>query len=129
MDSLKYVLGITTICDDYKELERLAEALKEIDKSLEEKQNEKISVELLKNKRMYSIYETDLKEKNTVNLFDSKDCISGEFVFLYPPGIPLVVPGEVITEELLEQIKVYLEANMNISGLKDNSNKTIEVVK
>ena len=48
MDSLKYVLGITTICDDYKELERLAEALKEIDKSLEEKQNEKISVELLK---------------------------------------------------------------------------------
>ena len=129
MDSLKYVLGITTICDDYKELERLAEALKEIDKSLEEKQNENISVELLKNKRMYSIYETDLKEKNTVNLFDSKDCISGEFVFLYPPGIPLVVPGEVITEELLEQIKVYLEANMNISGLKDNSNKTIEVVK
>ena len=127
MDSLKYVLGITTICDDYKELERLAEALKEIDKSLEEKQNENISVELLKNKRMYSIYETDLKEKNTVNLFDSKD--SGEFVFLYPPGIPLVVPGEVITEELLEQIKVYLEANMNISGLKDNSNKTIEVVK
>ena len=106
-----------------------AEALKEIDKSLEEKQNENISVELLKNKRMYSIYETDLKEKNTVNLFDSKDCISGEFVFLYPPGIPLVVPGEVITEELLEQIKVYLEANMNISGLKDNSNKTIEVVK
>ena len=97
--------------------------------SLEEKQNENISVELLKNKRMYSIYETDLKEKNTVNLFDSKDCISGEFVFLYPPGIPLVVPGEVITEELLEQIKVYLEANMNISGLKDNSNKTIEVVK
>ena len=78
---------------------------------------------------MYSIYETDLKEKNAVNLFDSKDCISGEFVFLYPPGIPLVVPGEVITEELLEQIKVYLEANMNISGLKDNSNKTIEVVK
>lgn len=96
---------------------------------MEEKQNENISVELLKNKRMYSIYETDLKEKNTVNLFDSKDCISGEFVFLYPPGIPLVVPGEVITEELLEQIKVYLEANMNISGLKDNSNKTIEVVK
>ena len=129
MNSLKYVLGITTICDDYKELERLAEDLKEIDKSLEEKQNENISVELLKNKRMYSIYETDLKEKNTVNLFDSKDCISGEFVFLYPPGIPLVVPGEVITEELLEQIKVYLEANMNISGLKDNSNKTIEVVK
>ena len=52
MDSLKYVLGITTICDDYKELERLAEALKEIDKSLEEKQNENISVELLKNKRI-----------------------------------------------------------------------------
>ena len=78
---------------------------------------------------VYRKIETDLKEKNTVNLFDSKYCISGEFVFLYPPGIPLVVPGEVITEELLEQIKVYLEANMNISGLKDNSNKTIEVVK
>ncbi|MFQ6929660.1 MAG: hypothetical protein ACLRR3_00575 [Eubacterium sp.] len=44
--------------------------------------------------------------------------MSGEFVFLYPPGIPLVVPGEVITEELLEQIKVYLEANMNISRFK-----------
>lgn len=128
MDSLKYVLGITTICDDYKELERLAEALKEIDKSLEEKQNENISVELLKNKRMYSIYETDLKEKIQLICLIQKIAFQVN-LFFFIRRESLVVPGEVITEELLEQIKVYLEANMNISGLKDNSNKTIEVVK
>ena len=99
-------------------MKRLAEALKEIDKSLEEKQNENISVELLKNKRMYSIYETDLKEKIQLICLIQRIAFQVNLFFLYPPGIPLVVPGEVITEELLEQIKVYLEANMNISGLK-----------
>ena len=37
----------------------------------------------------------------TVDLGDSAGQVSGEYIYLYPPGIPLVVPGEQITEKLI----------------------------
>lgn len=43
--------------------------------------------------------------------------ISGEFINLYPPGTPILVPGEVITEELLDEIRKYLRMGLNLQGL------------
>ena len=77
---------------------------------------------------MYSIYETDLKEKNTVNLFDSKDCISGEFVFLYPPGIPLICPGEKMTEEDIAYIRALREAGEKVIGVNEKGEVTVGTV-
>lgn len=61
-------------------------------------------------------------------LADSAGHISTEFVYLYPPGIPLLVPGERITQKLLELFQDYLEQGLALQGLSDYTNKTIHVV-
>ena len=42
-----------------------------------------------------------------------------EFIFLYPPGIPLAVPGERISEEIVQKMKEYREQKMNLLGLSE----------
>lgn len=53
--------------------------------------------------------------------------ISGEFIYLYPPGIPAVVPGEKITEELLRQILQYKELGLPVQGPADGKAEYLRV--
>lgn len=48
-------------------------------------------------------------EKEAVPLKESCGRICGEFAYIYPPGIPLLAPGEQITEEILETLQDYIE--------------------
>lgn len=45
--------------------------------------------------------------------------ISADFIFLYPPGIPLAVPGEKISGEIVQKINEYQEQKMNLIGLSE----------
>lgn len=125
MATLGYVLGITTICDDETEIERLATSLKDIDEILQRRMIDCNSieafgdVELLENEKRFSIYEAKKKDIEVINIEDSCGKISGEFVYLYPPGIPLLVPGEVISERLLQQIREFIGAGMNVCGVSE----------
>ena len=55
--------------------------------------------------------------------------ISAEFVYLYPPGIPIIVPGEQITGLFLRDVRRYMEQGLNIHGLCGEENELISVVK
>ena len=66
--------------------------------------------------------------KKSVSLGASIGEIAGEPVSFYPPGIPLVWPGEVITAEQIGQIKTGLEAGLQISGPLDGSLERIQIV-
>lgn len=46
-------------------------------------------------------------------------CIAGDYVYAYPPGSPLVVPGEVICSEVLLQIKNSMKAGLNMKGIRE----------
>lgn len=48
---------------------------------------------------------------------DSAGRLSGEFINLYPPGIPLLVPGEKITEELCRRIFSSLRQGLTVQGV------------
>lgn len=133
MSGAKYVLGITTVCDEKSEILRLAESLKEIDKEFkgidEKQENRDFRVELLANKSFCSIYQAKKSPMESINLSDSAGYVSGEYLYLYPPGIPLLVPGEVISERLLEQIRALKKMKMNLQGLRDKENIRIKVLK
>ena len=43
----------------------------------------------------------------------------GDFVNLYPPGTPILVPGEVLSRELYEKLLEMLDKNLNIQGIKN----------
>ncbi|WP_302626494.1 aminotransferase class I/II-fold pyridoxal phosphate-dependent enzyme [uncultured Eubacterium sp.] len=132
METAAYVLGITTICDNLGEIKRLGESLEEIDRMLGECKDNKVMCRLKfnlpENKICYSIYETDKMLSRIVRLSDSAGNISAEYIYLYPPEIPLIVPGELITEDLIEQIDVLKEMGMNLNGLSDRENKYIKVI-
>ena len=71
---------------------------------------------------------TDLNFLQTL-MEESAGKIAAEFVYLYPPGIPIIVPGEQITGLFTRNVRRYMEQGLNIHGLCGENNETISVVK
>lgn len=63
----------------------------------------------------------------TVALEKAIGCICGETIAFYPPGIPVLCPGEEITEALVEYIRFYQAKGMRLSGAVDSTLATIRV--
>ncbi len=66
--------------------------------------------------------------KKEIRLKESQGSICGEFVIPYPPGIPIVAPGEIITEEKIQQINVLKKANISFVGCHDSTLNQIKVL-
>lgn len=80
------------------------------------------------NEEVLTIEEAESSTHERVPLMKSGGRISGEFVYLYPPGIPLIVPGERIPKELPEQLLHYRSIGLNLQGLEDYAAEWIRVV-
>ncbi|MFP3155655.1 aminotransferase class I/II-fold pyridoxal phosphate-dependent enzyme [Lachnospiraceae bacterium ZAX-1] len=63
-----------------------------------------------------------------VLLRESAGQVSQEYIYLYPPGIPLLAPGEVIPSDLLSNLSVLSQQGISIEGLSDKSSQRINVV-
>lgn len=67
-------------------------------------------------------------KKRTIQLEQSVGLVSGEIVAAYPPGIPCILPGELITKEVIEYL-LYLRANnIRVQGPKDNRLLYIDII-
>ena len=75
-----------------------------------------------------SITEAMESESEIRKLEESVGRISAEFGYLYPPGIPLIVPGEQITGQFIRNMRIYMEEGLYLQGLEDYTNETIRVV-
>ena len=64
-----------------------------------------------------------------VSVEESKGRIIAEFVMVYPPGIPIFIPGEIISEENLLYIKTNVEAGLPVQGPEDDELKFFRVIK
>lgn len=65
----------------------------------------------------------------TARLRDAKGRVSAEVVTCYPPGIPILYPGEILTDDTIAYLEVMRELAFGISGPRDTSLETIRVVK
>lgn len=140
MDAPEYVTAIMTVSDTQEGFDRLTRALLEVDRELTEtpKTMRKIKQQghrwiktlrsLPKNKEVMTIEAAANSEAHAVWLRESAGCISAEFVYLYPPGIPLLVPGEQITQELLEEFSYYRKCGFELQGLADYAGEKIKAV-
>ncbi|MGC8229613.1 aminotransferase class I/II-fold pyridoxal phosphate-dependent enzyme [Pseudobacillus badius] len=68
-------------------------------------------------------------ETEVVPFAESAGRIIAEFVMVYPPGIPIFIPGEIITEENLTYILKNQEAGLPVQGPEDFSLKTLRVIR
>lgn len=68
-------------------------------------------------------------ETEVVPFEESEGRITAEFIMVYPPGIPIFIPGEIITKENLLYIQKNLEVGLPVQGPEDDQIKTIRVIK
>lgn len=123
------ILAYISIGDREREVERLVSAMSEI-KRVHSKSKmdftvpEYISpvVEMSPNIAFYA-------DKESVLIEEAKDRICSEFVMCYPPGIPILAPGERITDEILEYIKCAKEMGCSMTGTEDPYIERLNVLK
>lgn len=133
MTSARYVLGMTTMYDNMEQILKLADALTEIDSNLNSFYKERVLEEdryinyekINEADVAMSIYEAKRKETEDMFFLESEGKVSAEYIYVYPPEIPLVVPGEMISKKMIEQIDYYKRINLNVKGIE---NKKIRVV-
>lgn len=117
-----YVLAMTALGDTKEGFERLKRALFKIDKSLsDEKQEDYLPVELPKLPLVCTNEEIERKKCGNEELILWKASIgriSTEYAYVYPPGIPLIVPGEQITQEAIQVLALYAELGFSVEGIK-----------
>lgn len=124
-----YVLGMTSICDTKEGFYRLSEALLNIDMQSKPKSVMKhltVNQEVPELVMTSSKVDTCLQEIIPLSLSEGR--ISGEYIYLYPPGIPLLVPGERISKELIEDILSYQTEGLQLQGLQDMKGQYIKVI-
>ena len=130
-----YVLGMTGIGDTQEGLQRMADALITIDhevhRSLElpVKQTE-IRLSLGKKRPVQVITPQEAMDLETerVKLTKSIGRVSGVFVSLFPPGSPLLVPGELISLELVHDLQFMKKEKLSVAGLSGTRMDEIEVI-
>lgn len=111
MISQNYVLLLITIGDEEIAIKRLKEALEYIDKKLAPDYKQPIKKPPISNK---SINISISKNKIETKLNNAIGKISNEFVYAYPPDIPIIIPNETITKESVEYIKESIKNGVNI---------------
>lgn len=126
MEAENYVLGIAAVGDTKQGLERLCDAIEQIDAQVQEVLKESSeSTSYAKMKQVLRIAEAmDAKQKRFA-LEESVGKISAEFAYLYPPGIPIIVPGEQITGHFVRNVRRYMEQGLEVQGLSDSTCETI----
>ena len=110
-----YVLALTSIFDTYEGFERLIKALTAIDRNCRPRTEPKPDY-LIKTipEQEFIPSEKYKYTKQTVPLESSEFSISMETVMAYPPGIPCIVPGEEITDEVLGHIRIIRRLGGNV---------------
>lgn len=132
-----HVVAITTLGDREDGFRRLEQALLELDGKLEEKKEDPdLESNMEWSSRVTSkpevemtVFDGTTAVKEPVPVENSVGRISGEFVYIYPPGIPIVAPGEMLLPSLVRTIGEYQKMGLSVQGMKDPSGKTIQVVK
>jgi arginine decarboxylase len=67
-------------------------------------------------------------DTEVVPLKESVGRIIAEFIMVYPPGIPILLPGEVVSQENIDYIMEHLEVGLPVQGPEDKTLKNVKVI-
>jgi lysine decarboxylase len=121
------VLFTFAIGNDERDANELIDALIDIDKKYKvEVEQLEFPIKYIFPKMFVRPREAFHKAKKYVNYLDSEGEIAGESIMIYPPGIPLIIPGEKIDKNTVELIKHYYAINALV--LKASPSTSIKVL-
>lgn len=125
------IVAITTVGDDESTYNKFCEAIIDLSKYGKEEKNK---YDDIYNKQYLPTtvmppYEAVYKDTAMIDINSSIGCVSAEMVIPYPPGIPLIMPGERIDKDILDLIKFTKKNRIKISGTTDPELKEIKIIK
>jgi arginine/lysine/ornithine decarboxylase len=122
------ILAIISVGDRALEIERLVSALSEIKRLYSKDESGMFDHEYITPEVVIKPKAAFYSDKKTVTIEQSKGAVSGEFVMAYPPGIPILAPGERITAEILDYIRYSKEKGCYLTGTEDMNVDNINIV-
>lgn len=123
------ILAYISVGDRHLDLERLVAALAEIKRRYSTDKSGLFDHEYIKPQVALTPQEAFYAPKETLAMERSAGRVSSEFVMAYPPGIPILAPGERITEEILNYIQYCKDKGSFMTGTEDLKIENINVVK
>ena len=122
-------LAYLSIGDRKQDIERLVSALAEISRRFGKEKVDLMTQEYVDPQVAVSPQDAFYADKEKVELKDAPGRISGEFVMCYPPGIPILAPGERVTQEIREHIEYAREKGCTLTGAEDLEIRYLNVLK
>jgi len=122
------ILAIISAGDRILEIERLISSLSEIKRLYSKDKTGMLESEYITPEIVLTPQEAFYSNKRSVPLESSLGEISSEFVMAYPPGIPILAPGERITKDVLDYIFYAKEKGSFLTGTQDLNIENINVV-
>lgn len=129
MCSGDYAIAMTGMGDDASRLLRLAVALCEIDKTLCAQTSLALADAFTVPPRRLSAAAALRSPCRVLPLNDAKGQISAEYVWAYPPGIPLIVPGEEITDAFADCCRRLLQQDVRLHSTCGQMPNDLSVIK
>lgn len=123
------VLAIVSAGDRALEIERFIAALSEIKRLYAKDPTGMFDHEYINPLVMLPPQQAFYSDKESLPVEQSEGRICGEFVMCYPPGIPILAPGELITDEIINYIVYSKEKGCFMTGTEDMTLSRINVVK
>ena len=113
------LLAYVSVGDRSKDIERLVAALAEIRRNYRKDPSKTLKMEYIDPVVVCGPQDAFYAEKESLPIAKSCGRICSEFVMCYPPGIPILAPGEQITEEILTYIRYAKKKGCQITGPED----------
>ena len=111
MASLNYVILMTSVADKSEAYEMLSHALRVIDGRLTKHDAQILAKPSIPQKLCKS---SEIKNTSVTPLSEAAGKICGEFVYAYPPDIPIIVPGELINADIINGIDKMIKKKINV---------------
>lgn len=122
------ILAIISAGDRHFEIERLIGSLSEIKRIFSKTKVGMLNHEYIDPEVAFTPQMAFYHDKKSVLLEDSIGHIAGEFVMCYPPGIPILAPGERITKDIIDYIKYAKEKGSSLTGPKDMKVERLNII-
>lgn len=123
------ILAYVSMGDRERDAERLVAALSEIKRRYAKDKTGLLTQEYIRPSVAVAPQKAFYAQKESLPVEDAIGRISGESVMSYPPGIPIVAPGEIITEDVVQYILYAKEKGCFLTGAQDSTMQCIQVLK
>ena len=123
------ILAYISIGDRIREIERLVSALYEIRRRFSKSKSNLMSHEYIDPQVAVSPQEAFYADKESLPIRETEGRVCSEFVMCYPPGIPILAPGEKITKEILDYIEYAKEKGCSMTGPENPDIERLNVLK